>query len=519
MSPHRKARVPAANYLASVVAVALMSGLIAVVPGADHTANVSLLYLLVVMGAAHWWGRGPAIFASLLAVLSFDWFFVEPRHTFTVTHPAEWLALGVFLLTAIVISQLTATLHRHAEEARQSERQTAALARASLAVASQVSHYEALSEVLRRLAEVVECDAAAIIGRTPSGGPEVIGSYARTSASALPADFWHRHGGVAVQRVWEEGRALGWQGVQSGGAVYLPLTLEERVLGVLYMRLRPRQTVSEEERLVVESLANLAAVSLERHRLTHAEAQTQALAEADRLKTALLSMVSHDFRSPLASIKTSVTGLLQDGLPWDASAQQELLSGIDQETDRLNRMVGNILALSRLEAGAWSPQCEVVPLVEVVGAALDSFSADDNRRINVDLAKAPSEVILDTVQMVQVLHNLLENALKYSPPHSPVGLRATRLENRLVIEVSDTGAGLKAGEAEHIFERFYRAPQWRESSLPGTGIGLAVCSGLVEAHGGQLVAFNGEAGGAVFRLSLPLDAKETLDAAAEESSL
>jgi len=338
------------GYAAAVIAVAAMTGLIAVVPGADHTANVSLLYLLVVMGAAHWFGRGPAVLAALLAVLSFNWFFVEPRHTFSVNNPSEWLALAVFLVTATVISQLSALIRQRAA----------------------------------------------------------------------------------------------------------------------------------------------------------AEAQSQALAEADRLKTALLSMVSHDFRSPLTSIKTGVTALLQEGPAWDDAAQKELLAGINEETDRLNRMVGNILALSRLEAGAWRPQCEMVSLAEVVGAVLDAFGAEENRRINVNLETAPAEVWLDMVQIIQVLHNLLENALKYSPPGSPVYLHATQQGDQLIVEVMDAGAGLAPDEEKHIFERFYRAPQWQESSLPGTGIGLAVCSGLVEAHGGELTASNRAEGGAVFRISLPL---------------
>jgi two-component system sensor histidine kinase KdpD len=254
----------------------------------------------------------------------------------------------------------------------------------------------------------------------------------------------------------------------------------------------------------VESLANHAAVALERQRLAQAEAQAQALLEADKLKTALLSMVSHDFRSPLASIKASVTGLLQDGLFWDTAVQHELLSGINQETDRLNSMVGNILALSRLEADAWRPQCESVPLAEVVGVALDAFNAEENKRIAVTLDRALNEVWLDMVQIIQVLHNLLDNALKYSPPDSPVELSAAQEGESLLIEVSDRGVGLPVGEEERVFEQFYRAPRWRASASPGAGIGLAICRGLVEAHGGRLTASNRDGGGAVFRMTLPL---------------
>ena len=352
-----------AGYGMTVVGVALTTGVIHAIPGADYITNISLLYLLVVIAAAYRFGSGPAVLASLLGVLSFNWFFVEPRSTLRVNDPAEWLALAVFLVTAMVISHLTATLRRHAR----------------------------------------------------------------------------------------------------------------------------------------------------------AEAQARALAEADRLKTALLSMVSHDFRSPLTSIKTSVTGLLQDGVPWDAATQRELLLGIDQETDRLNRMVGNILALSRLESGTWRPQCESVPLAEVVGAALDGFDAEDNKRIAVALDPVLHEVWLDSVQIVQVLHNLLENALKYSPDGSPVELLATQMAMQkgyfLVITVADRGVGLPVGEESQIFEQFYRAPRWRESASPGAGIGLAICRGLIEAHSGQLTASNRSGGGAVFRIILPLHPSESTKSA------
>jgi two-component system sensor histidine kinase KdpD len=338
-------------FLLAILGVAAMTVLIAIIPGADHTTNVSLLYLLVVMGAAHWLGRNPAVLASLLAVLSFDWFFVEPRHTVTVNDPAEWLALVVFLVTAMVISQLTTLV-----------RQRAAV-----------------------------------------------------------------------------------------------------------------------------------------------DAHAQALAEGDRLKTALLSMVSHDFRSPLAAIKASVTGLLQGDAPWDASTQRELLIGINEETDRLNRMVGNILALSRLEAGAWRPQREVIAISELLGAALDTFSDDENKRIRVEIQTEAHDVSVDSVQIVQVLHNLLENALKYSEAASVVELCVTQREEILQIEVLDQGYGIPFGEEERIFERFYRASRWQESSQPGSGIGLAICRGLVEAHGGQLTARNREGGGAIFTVCLPMN--------------
>jgi two-component system sensor histidine kinase KdpD len=215
-------------------------------------------------------------------------------------------------------------------------------------------------------------------------------------------------------------------------------------------------------------------------------------------------MVSHDFRSPLAAIKAIATACLQGEAPADPAAQRDLHGGIIQEVDRLNGLVGNILTLSRLEADAWRPQREDAALEEVVEAARSGLSRAENSRVEVSLASSLEEVWLDAVQIGQVLHNLLDNALKYSPAQSKVKLRVFAEGSRLIFEVLDRGSGLPPGEEERVFERFYRAPALRESAVPGVGVGLSVCRGLVEAHGGTIAAHNREGGGAVFRVTLPL---------------
>jgi two-component system, OmpR family, sensor histidine kinase KdpD len=272
---------------------------------------------------------------------------------------------------------------------------------------------------------------------------------------------------------------------------------------MLYLQLREDQVLSPAERRAVESLANHAAAVLERDRLAQAQTRSQALAEADRLKTALLSMVSHDFCTPLATIKAGVTALLQEGITWDATSQRELHREMNLAVDRLNRMVGNILSLSRLKADAWRPQCERIELSELIGAALDSFSPDENHRIRIAVAPALTTVWLDPVQMVEVLHNLIENALHHSRPDSPVELQASEEGEALLLEISDRGPGLPAGVEDLVFDQFYRGPGLQESASPGWGIGLAVCRGLVEAHGGQLTARNRDGSGAVFTIRLP----------------
>jgi len=495
------------GYLIAAAGVFFMTALIARLPGADHVGNISMLYLLVVIAAAVRFGSGPAVVASLLSFLSFDWFFVQPFHTFTVEDPAEWLALLMFLVTAAVTGQLTALLRARADEAKRREHETATLAAATSAVAAQVDRDRALSEVLRRLGEVVSLEAAGILaaGTEP---PSFLVRYGEQHALPSLTET------EILQFVMAKSCAINWddpaghwqKAMPDTGArgIYLPLALEDRVLGVLYLRPREDRPPAVHERRLIQALASQATVVLERDRLARAELQSRSLQEADRLKTALLSMVSHDFRSPLTSIKASVTGLLQEGAAYDPATQRELLSGIDQETDRLNGMVGNILALSRLEADAWRPRREPTPLSELVGAALGSFNVEENRRVEVRLASDLPEADLDPVQMVQVLRNLVDNALKYSPASQPVVLSAHREAGQLVVEVADRGAGLAPGEEQRVFEPFYRAPHLLESSVPGVGIGLAVCRGLVEAHRGTLTALRRPEGGTVFRIELPL---------------
>lgn len=244
-------------------------------------------------------------------------------------------------------------------------------------------------------------------------------------------------------------------------------------------------------------------VAREATALAQVEARAQALAEADRLKTTLLSLVSHDFRSPLASIKASANASVPGDSAPEPAALRELQLGILQEADRLNGIVENILAMSRLEADAWRPQREDAAIEEVIEAARTGIPREGNRRIEVSLPDDLDEVWLDAVQIGQVLHNLLDNALKYSSADQPVELRVQANDDQLVFEVSDRGPGLPAGEEERVFDRFYRAPHLRESAVPGVGIGLSVCRGLVEAHKGSLTAANRPGGGSVFTVSLP----------------
>jgi len=473
-----------AYYLIATIGVLAVTSTINQFHLDTHFGNVSMVYLVLVIAAALLLGRGPAIWVSLTSFLAFNWFFVEPRYTFDVTEQTNWSALITFLIIATVTGQLMAMLKARAWEARQSQRETAALADASWAVASRLDTNSALREVLQQVSKVIELNSAAFISNE-NGAPKVV---------AVHPD------GVKSEDVL--------RGLEASTSKRLPIQLNGRDLGFVLLRLPEGADLSEQQMQIANALTAYIAVVLERDQLMRKEAQAHALADADRLKTALLSMVSHDFRSPLTSIKASISTLMEEGgSPLDDETKHGLHQAIDQETDRLNRMVGNILDLSRLEANAWRPKLEPIPVTELVGMALDQFSRENNARIDVKLDPALTDVNVDCVQLVQVMKNLIENALKYSK--ETVEIRSSIKNDHALLEVLDHGRGLAASDVEHLFEPFFRSNELQESNVPGVGVGLAVCRGLVEAHHGTITAENRDEGGAIFRVSLPLHPQET----------
>jgi two-component system sensor histidine kinase KdpD len=497
------------SYLLALSAVALITGLIYLVDPHAGIADVSMLYLLMVIIAALLLSSEAAIAAGIAGFLATDWFFVEPRYEFTVQYPSEWVALMVFLITAMITGQLTAMLRKRAEEAQLGKQQILALAEASWAIASELDFNRAMAKILNQLGTIGEVKSAALIAPDQTEALQLIAQFPPEELLGAKCNY----SPDAVKFVLDRGLPINWETdehfrkalstSEEPNAIYLPIQMDDNILGVLYLVLANKRALASEQKQFIDSLVNHAAVVLQKDKYLKAEAKAQALIEADRLKTALLSMISHDFRSPLTSIKASVSSLIQEGR-WDTETRESLLQTIDQETDRLNRMVGNILDLSKLEAGAWSPRREPTAIAELVGATLDTFSDLENKRIIANVENNAEEVSIDFVQIVQVLHNLLENALKYSSEDKTVELKSYKQASSLVIDILDRGSGLPKGEEKRIFEPFYRAEKHQESSTPGLGIGLAICHGLVEAHQGSLVAYNRDGGGALFRVILDL---------------
>jgi two-component system sensor histidine kinase KdpD len=286
--------------------------------------------------------------------------------------------------------------------------------------------------------------------------------------------------------------------------VYVPLRTADRVVGVMEMGpKRSGNALDPEEQRLVTSFAAQAALAIARAEGEAEKQRLQLLEESDRLKSALLSAVSHDLRTPLASIKASATTLLLADVAWNAADGRELLQTIDQEADRLNRLVGNLLDLSRIEAGVLRPVLDWYDIREIVDSILPRLRPlTAGRPFGVEVQPDIPPVQVDLLRLEELVYNLVENAAKYTPPGTPVELRVTSPEGGLRLEVVDHGPGVPEGQRTHIFETFYRGRQHSDRN-PGTGLGLAISRGVAEAHGGTLRAEETPGGGATFVLDLP----------------
>ena len=508
-------------YILSFAGVGAMTMLLKSWKASASLSNVDMLYLLVVIIAATQFGRAVAIFTSLLCVLFANYFFVPPLYTLTVADVSEWVALCVFLFVAIVTGQLTERLRVQAQAASQHDREMTTLAETSWEVASELDSKRAMSYILRRISALVNVTEIAVVVVDGDNSLQIFATEGLSleDAQSLLIEKWRDAVGFVLSKALPLGsKPLQFPNAVSAHEAYkdassyenLPFSLvpivytEGNVSAVLYLKTAESTVVNRREQQILTALANHVGLLLQREQSLRAEAKAQAVLEADQMKTALLAMVSHDFRSPLTSIKATIQTLKSTGEALALEEQKSLLDDVDLEVDRINRMVTNILDLSRLEAGAWRPKLESVPISEIIGMTLAGFDARANARIIVQNDARQDSALLDSVQIVQVLHNLIENALKYSPADSDVNLRAIETDSHLEFVIEDRGKGLVTGEELQIFKPFYRGRSLSESNVPGVGIGLAICSGLVAAHRGKIEAENRDGGGAIFRVTLPV---------------
>ena len=533
-------------------------GIVAVCTGAawamhEHfaPANLTMIYLLGVVLAATTLGRGPSVVASLAGVAVFDYLFVPPFFNFAVSDVEYLLTFVVMLGTGFIVSNLTSRVHSAAQSAREREKRTLALYSLARDLAATRGSENIVQIALRHIEELTDTPAAiwrldgeelrpefANFPRAEARGNDISSSRtnnlpsARTVNSA--ASFKARPTRTSTPNFTPDAKEAGvarwsFDHAQTAGAgtdtlpaaraIYLPLKGAQETEGVLSVSLRPENDSSTRlsplapSRLHdLETLASQVALALERARLADAAHLAQVQIETERLRNSLLSAVSHDLRTPLASIVGASSSLLEDGAALSQSTRNDLLHSITDEANRLHRLVSNLLEMTRLQSGAVEIKRELQPLEEVVGAVLARFEKDFGaRKVTTNLPADLPQVPIDATLMEQVFINLVENALKYSPPTGSLHIAALRGEGALLVEISDRGIGVPVGQENEIFNPFFRAVQAHgghadssSSTQSGAGLGLAICRAIVEAHGGKIWAENRPRGGAVFRFTLPL---------------
>lgn len=507
-----------AGYAAALLLTAAVTAVIGLAIGRVGVANISMVYLLAVLANTAAFGIGPAIAASFVAFLAFDWLFIDPLHTLTVADPAEWLQLLMFLATAVTTGSLAGELRRRAQVAQRREREAAVLYDV-VRLMSESDTARALRAVAERLRGELEAVAVGIDlvedGRSPvravagsvdalpmpfglpQGSAEVLASAPPSAAGPASAPGrWIRV--VPPHKTARRGPTGDYHyhvvPVQSQGQRVGMLTL---VHSSSVLKFGPA-----EDRLL-SAVVGQVGLAVERRRLRQDAMDAEILRRSDDLKTALLNAVSHDLRTPLASILASAGALLQPDVEWSEAERHEFTSAIEQEARRLDQIVGRLLDLSRIEAGNLLIEKGWYDLGVLVDEVLGRLRpVTRQHRVVVSIPEDLPPVKLGYVEIDQVLSNLIENAVKYAPAGTDVQVSASRDRQEIRIEVSDRGPGIPREDLSRLFDPYYRARV--EGTQPaGSGLGLAVAKGLVEAHGGHIWAENRPEGGASFVFTLP----------------
>lgn len=507
---HWRPTPPWQRYLQAVLFVLLGSLLSSVMHRFLAPTNLVMIYLLVVVLAALYLGRGPAVLAAILSVLVFDFFFVPPYLTLAVSQVEYVFTFLGLLIVGLLISDLTARVQEQFEATRSRERDTTALYAFSRDLAVAADLESIVRAVGANVSQTLGRDVAILL-------PVGKGETTLDLHTPAPGSTLDEHEMAVATWAFDHGQPAGrgTDTLPAAGLRYLPLITARGKVGVLGVRASetPRYLTPDQRRLM-EAFASLTAVAIERVYLVEAAGQVQLLEAADKLQSALLNSISHDLRTPLVSITGALSTLLEKGVEPDEEARRILLETAAEEAGRLNRLVGNLLDMTRLEAGAVKVKLELRDVQDVIGAALRQVGERlGERPVEIEIPAGLPLVPLDFALMVHVLVNLIDNALKYSAPAAPILISARTSGDEMVFEVADHGTGIPAEDLVRVFEKFYRVQ--RPESVTGTGLGLSISKGLVEAHHGRIVAKNRPGGGTVVTVALPLAGGRELEGGRE----
>jgi len=499
VSARPKRRVDFGNYLWSSLYVAMALGIGTALSRFLDVRNIALVFLMAVLASAMGGGLWPALFASVLGALVFNFFFLEPRYTLDIGDPESVVAFAFFLGVAVIASNLAGRVQRQAVTARQRAKTTEGLYLFSKKLAGAGTLGDVLWATVYQIASMLQVRVVALL---PENGRIAV------QAGFPPDDTLDDADIAAAQWAWEHDKPAGRGADTLPGAkrLYLPLKTGRTRVGVIGLdNDKQGPVLTPAEQRLFDSLADQAALAIERIQLVADVDNARLAAEADKLRSALLTSLSHDLKTPLASILGSAGALRDYSTSLTDSGRVELLTTIVEEAERLNRFIANLLDMTRLESGAAAVSLTPLFIGDSVGSALRR--AEKILTLHrVDLAVPPDlpMVRLDPVLFEQVLFNLLDNARKYAPSGSRIGLRAWADESHVTLQVVDEGPGIPPDDLTRIFDSFYRVRK-KDHVQAGTGLGLSICKGFVEAMGGTIFATNrADRPGAIFTLRFPI---------------
>jgi two-component system, OmpR family, sensor histidine kinase KdpD len=456
------------KYLLAFLLIAVVTSMFFVLRDVLDTTLIALLYLIPLGMITAYWGLGPGITSASITFLAFNYFFIPPYYTLTVHQPAEVVILMVFLIVAVVISQLVGRAQAGLAVATAREREATQLYELSTAFAGLPDDHAIVQILAKQVYAVAEGEYVEL---NVTGAHPFAYRLPESNAPARPPEL------------------------------VVPIEAARGRLGEIRLW-RAAPVISSSEKRLFQTFASQGALALERAWLAQAESRSKVLEESDRLKTAILSSVSHELRTPLSTIKAAASSLRGKEVGWDSPARLELVAAIDDEADHLNLLVGNLLDMSRIESGALQPKREWNILAEIIESVLGRMRhLAEEHTVSVDIPEELPLIPVDYVQMEQVFTNLVSNSLKYAPPNTMVCIRARAEDESLQVQVSNQGPQVPPEHLERIFDKFYRITA--ADKVTGTGLGLSICKGIIEAHGGHIWAEN-LSDGLAFNFIIPL---------------
>lgn len=452
--------------LSTIILIGLVTLALKFLEPALEIQVIALLYLLPVLITTVLWGLWSGFLAGLLSFLCFNYFFIQPYYTLAVHKSQDVITLAVFLIVVVVMSQLIGQAKAGIQLAKKREWEATKMYEFIAEVAGMTKEEDITATLEKRISENFD--------------------FRQVSVNLKSLDYEKQNNpGLTIPP----------------DILVIPMETRAREIGEIHVLENNRRLSFEEQRLLY-ALGYQGALAIERAHLFKRENVARVLEESDRIKTSLLNSISHELRSPLAAIKASVSSLRSGAVDWDTPAREDLLATVDEETDQLNLLVGNLLDMSRIEAGALLPKIQWNSLTEIISGVVSKLHSQiRNHDLRLDLPDALPLVPTDYVMMEQVFVNLLSNSVKYAPINTPICIKAGQENDRMLIQVINQSPPVPDEHLGHIFDKFFRIT--KADKVTGTGLGLSICKGLIEAHGGRIWAQNSPEG-FCFNISLPL---------------